>query len=140
MHSLQGPNALVSAGFVLIWGSNYLNPVNPIETTTQGNSCLPTHHRVRYLLIVLRYPLQSIGELYQKSHQPPTMCSFVMPCYLQCRILIVRHSFCSPSGQVSGHCTQRTGSEIHLDLHEHMICNCFYPCNIHSSIDHTVPD
>jgi hypothetical protein len=99
----------------------------------------PTLNRVSYLLKVRRYLLPYIGELHRKSHRPPTMCSFMMLYYMLCNIRIIRPSFCSPSGRVSGRCPRSTGGEIWLDLREHTIRVCFCPFDSHSSEDHTVP-
>jgi len=73
-----------------------------------------------------------------RSHEPPTMCNFIMLCYFQCNIQIIRPSFCSPSGQVYGCCPQSTGEEPWLDLVMHTICDCFGPFDSQSSEDHTV--
>jgi len=99
----------------------------------------PTLNRVSYLLKVRRYLLPYIGELYRKSHRPPTMCSFMMLYYLLCNIPIIRPSFCSPSGRVSGRCPLSTSGEIWLYLREHTIRGCFCPFDSHISEDYTVP-
>jgi hypothetical protein len=99
----------------------------------------PTLNRVSYLLKVHRYILLYTGELHRKSHRPPTMCSFMMLYYMLCIIRIIKPSFCSPSGRVSGRCPESTCGEIWLDLREHTILNCFCPFDSHSSEDHTVP-
>jgi len=99
----------------------------------------PTLNRVSCLLKVCRYLLPYIGELHRKSHRPPTMCSFMMLYYMLCNIRIIRPSFCSPSGRVSGRCPRSTGREIWLDLREHTIRDCFCHFDSHSSEDHTRP-
>jgi hypothetical protein len=100
----------------------------------------PTLNRVSYLLKVHRFLLLYIGELHRKSHRPPTMCSFMMLYYMLCNIRIIRPSFCSPSGRVSGRCPRSTGGEIGLDLREHTIRDCFSPFHSHTSSEHhTVP-
>jgi len=68
------------------------------------------------------------------------MWSFLMLYYMQCNIRIIRLSFCSPSGLVSGRCLRSTGGKIWLDLQEHTIRDCFCFFNYYSSEDHTVPD
>jgi hypothetical protein len=100
----------------------------------------PTLNRVSYLLRVLsRYQLPYIGELHNKSHRPPAMCSFMMLYYLQCNIRIMRSSLCSPSGRVSGCCPWSTGGEIWLNLGELTIRDCFCPVDSDISEDHTLP-
>jgi len=59
--------------------------------------------------------------------------------YMLCNIQIIRPSFCSPSGRVSGRCPRSTSREIWLDLGECTIRDCFCPFDSHSSEDHTVP-
>jgi hypothetical protein len=99
----------------------------------------PTLNRVRYLLKVHWYLLPYIGELHRKSHRPPTMCTFMMLYYMLCNIRIIRPSFCSLSGRVSGRCPRSTGGEIWQHLREHTIRDCFCLFDSHSSEDHTVP-
>jgi hypothetical protein len=99
----------------------------------------PTLNRVSYLLTVHWYLLPYIGKLHHKSHRPPTMCSFMMLYYMLCNIRIIRPSFSSPSGRVSGRCPRSTGGEIWLHLRQHTIHDCFCPFDSYSSEDHTVP-